>query len=91
MDSELSCGVDGAMFVLSHTLVHPRIHQGQAADLQTGAAHLHPVLRRFLDLDLDFFSAWIVSLNGGRDKWNSKSIEQNKKKMQGIFGPILGS
>lgn len=47
LDSELSCGVDGAMFVLSHTLVHARIHQSEAADLQSGAAHFNPVLKRF--------------------------------------------
>lgn len=48
LDSQLSGGVDGAMFVLSYTLVHPRIHQSEAADLQAGAAHFNPVLKRFL-------------------------------------------
>lgn len=46
MDSELSGGVDGAMFVLSDTLVHPRILQGQIADPETSAVHLDPVLGR---------------------------------------------
>lgn len=33
LDSDLSSGVDSAMFVLSHTLVHPRILQSQIVDL----------------------------------------------------------
>lgn len=44
LDSDLSSGVDRAMFVLSHTLVHPRILQSQAADLQTSPIHLNSVL-----------------------------------------------
>lgn len=44
LDSELSGGVDGSMLVLSHTLVHPRVHQCEAADLKAGAAHFNPVL-----------------------------------------------
>lgn len=44
MDSELSRGVDGSMFVLSYTLVHPRILKGQVTDLKTGPIHLYPVL-----------------------------------------------
>lgn len=32
------------MFVFCHTLVHPRILQGQAADLKAGSVYLHPVL-----------------------------------------------
>lgn len=47
LDSELSGGVDGAMFVLSHTLVHAGVHQSEAADLQAGAAHFNPVLKTF--------------------------------------------
>lgn len=46
--SELGCGVDGAVLVLSHTLVHAGIHQSEAADLQSGATHFNPVLTRFL-------------------------------------------
>lgn len=44
LDSDLSSGVDSAMFVLSHTLVHPRILQSQIADLQTSPIHLNSVL-----------------------------------------------
>lgn len=44
LDSDLSSGVDSAMFVLSHTLVHPRILQSQIVDLQTSPIHLNSVL-----------------------------------------------
>lgn len=44
LDPKLGVGIDGAVFVLSHTLVHPRILQGQVTDLQTTPVHHHTVL-----------------------------------------------
>lgn len=42
--SKLRSGVDSAMFILSHALVHPRILQGQVTDLKASPVHLDPVL-----------------------------------------------
>lgn len=44
LNPELRIRVDGAVFVLSHTLVHARILQGQVTDLQHATADLHTVL-----------------------------------------------
>lgn len=52
-DSELSIGVDLAMFVSSHTLVHSCVRQGQATDWQCPIGNLYALLWTERDLDIN--------------------------------------
>lgn len=44
-DPQLGVGVDLAVLVPGHALVHPRVGQRQPADAQRPVGHLHALLR----------------------------------------------
>lgn len=46
LDSQLSTGIDGAMLIFCHTLVHARVLQAQLRESQVPSQDLHPVLCR---------------------------------------------
>lgn len=45
LNTELSVRVNGTMFVFGHTLIHPRILQGEVSDPQSSIIHFDSVLR----------------------------------------------
>lgn len=45
LNTQLRVRVNGAMFVFGHTLIHPRILQGEVSDPQSAIIHFHAVLR----------------------------------------------